>query len=75
VSVVAAEPSVREVLDKALDGERISEEDAVALLRSRDLVGRRQGVQPILGAPVECGEQRLRESRVGHQLLIAALDA
>src|SRR5207247_1011880 len=38
VSVVAAEPSVREVLDKALDGERISEEDAVALLRSRDLV-------------------------------------
>ncbi|TML44440.1 MAG: dehypoxanthine futalosine cyclase [Actinobacteria bacterium] len=38
MSVVAAEPSVREVLDKALDGERISEEDAVALLRSRDLV-------------------------------------
>ncbi len=31
-------PSVDEVLEKALDGERISDEDAVALLRSRDLV-------------------------------------
>ncbi len=29
---------VRDVLDKALEGERISDEDAVTLLRSRDLV-------------------------------------
>ncbi|CAN5267874.1 cyclic dehypoxanthinyl futalosine synthase [soil metagenome] len=28
-----------EILEKALDGERISDEDAIALLRSRDLVG------------------------------------
>ena len=32
-------PSVEHVLDKALDGERISDDDAIALLRSRDLVG------------------------------------
>ncbi len=31
-------PAVDDVLDKALDGERISDDDAVALLRSRDLV-------------------------------------
>jgi cyclic dehypoxanthinyl futalosine synthase len=37
VSVVA-EPAVAEVLAKALDGERISDDDAVALLRSRELV-------------------------------------
>jgi cyclic dehypoxanthinyl futalosine synthase len=36
--VEAPETSVREVLDKALDGERISDDDAVVLLRSRDLV-------------------------------------
>ena len=30
--------SVREVLDKALDGERISDDEAVALLESRELV-------------------------------------
>jgi cyclic dehypoxanthinyl futalosine synthase len=30
--------TVREALDKALEGQRISDEDAVALLRSRDLV-------------------------------------
>jgi cyclic dehypoxanthinyl futalosine synthase len=36
--VEAPETSVREVLDKALDGERISDGDAVVLLRSRDLV-------------------------------------
>jgi cyclic dehypoxanthinyl futalosine synthase len=30
--------TAREALDKALDGERISEEDAAALLRSRDLI-------------------------------------
>ena len=29
---------VREALDRALDGERITEDDAIALLRSRDLV-------------------------------------
>jgi cyclic dehypoxanthinyl futalosine synthase len=39
VTVVApAEISVAEVLEKALDGERISDEDAIVLLRSRDLV-------------------------------------
>ncbi len=39
VTVVAdPAPTVREALDKALDGERISDEDAIALLRSRDLV-------------------------------------
>ena len=31
-------PAVADVLEKALDGERISEDDAIALLRSRDLV-------------------------------------
>ena len=31
-------PAVHDVLGKALDGERISDEEAVALLRSRDLV-------------------------------------
>jgi cyclic dehypoxanthinyl futalosine synthase len=31
-------PPVPEVLEKALDGERISDDDALALLRSRDLV-------------------------------------
>jgi cyclic dehypoxanthinyl futalosine synthase len=36
--VEAQETSVRGVLDKALDGERISDDDAVVLLRSRDLV-------------------------------------
>jgi cyclic dehypoxanthinyl futalosine synthase len=37
VSVVAA-PTVAEVLERAVDGERLSDDDAVALLRSRDLV-------------------------------------
>ena len=38
-AVAAARPSpVRDVLDKALDGERISDDDALALLASRDLV-------------------------------------
>ncbi|MEX0850527.1 MAG: cyclic dehypoxanthinyl futalosine synthase [Gaiellaceae bacterium] len=36
--VAPAEVPVAEVLEKALDGERISDEDAIALLRSRDLV-------------------------------------
>ncbi|MEX2611985.1 MAG: CofH family radical SAM protein, partial [Gaiellaceae bacterium] len=36
--VAPAEVSVAEVLEKALDGERISDEDAIVLLRSRDLV-------------------------------------
>ena len=31
-------PSVGDVLEKALDGERVSDDDAIALLRSRDLV-------------------------------------
>jgi cyclic dehypoxanthinyl futalosine synthase len=35
---VAPTPSVREVLAKVLDGERLADGDAVALLRSRDLV-------------------------------------
>ena len=36
--VAPAEASVAEVLERALDGERISDEDAIVLLRSRDLV-------------------------------------
>jgi cyclic dehypoxanthinyl futalosine synthase len=36
--VEAPQTSVHGVLDKALDGERISDDDAVVLLRSRDLV-------------------------------------
>jgi cyclic dehypoxanthinyl futalosine synthase len=35
---VVAEPAVGDVLEKALSGERISDDDAIALLRSRDLV-------------------------------------
>jgi cyclic dehypoxanthinyl futalosine synthase len=35
---VVAEPQTREILAKALDGERISDDEAVSLLRSRDLV-------------------------------------
>jgi cyclic dehypoxanthinyl futalosine synthase len=39
VTVVAPNaPSVGEILEKALDGERLSDEDAIALLNSRDLV-------------------------------------
>ena len=37
-TLVETEVSVREVLEKALGGERLSDEDAVVLLRSRDLV-------------------------------------
>ena len=36
--LLQALPTVDEVLEKALDGERIGDEDAIALLRSRDLV-------------------------------------
>jgi len=38
VSATAAAPTVSEALDRALSGERITDEDACALLRSRDLV-------------------------------------
>jgi cyclic dehypoxanthinyl futalosine synthase len=38
VTAVAGRPTVSEVLERALGGERISDDDAVALLRSRDLV-------------------------------------
>jgi cyclic dehypoxanthinyl futalosine synthase len=38
VTAVAAPRTVQEVLERALDGERISDEDAVVLLRSRELV-------------------------------------
>src|SRR5918999_4838034 len=36
--IAVAAPTVREILDKALDGERITDEEAVELLRSRELV-------------------------------------
>jgi cyclic dehypoxanthinyl futalosine synthase len=36
--LLQALPGVPEVLEKALDGERISDQEAIALLRSRDLV-------------------------------------
>ena len=42
-------PSVDDVLDKALDGERIADEDAVALLRSRDLVAVGRAANEIRG--------------------------
>jgi cyclic dehypoxanthinyl futalosine synthase len=38
VTTVAGPPTVSEALERALGGERISDDDAVALLRSRDLV-------------------------------------
>jgi len=38
VSVAVRKTAVAEVLEKALDGERISDEEALTLLRSRDLV-------------------------------------
>jgi 2-iminoacetate synthase ThiH len=38
VSLALARPTVAAILERALDGERIGEDDAVALLRSRDLV-------------------------------------
>jgi cyclic dehypoxanthinyl futalosine synthase len=42
-------PSVEEALDKALDGERITETDAIALLRSRDLVAIGRAANEIRG--------------------------
>jgi cyclic dehypoxanthinyl futalosine synthase len=38
VTIAVDAPTVEEVLEKALDGQRISDDDAIALLRSRDLV-------------------------------------
>jgi cyclic dehypoxanthinyl futalosine synthase len=38
VTVTAVSAGVAEILDRALDGERLSDEEAVTLLRSRDLV-------------------------------------
>src|SRR4029079_7019963 len=38
VSIAFAQPTVASILERALEGERIDEDDAVALLRSRDLV-------------------------------------
>ena len=38
MTTVAGPPTVAEALARALDGERISDDDAIALLRSRDLV-------------------------------------
>ena len=38
MTTVAGLPTVAEALARALDGERISDDDAIALLRSRDLV-------------------------------------
>jgi cyclic dehypoxanthinyl futalosine synthase len=38
MSVAVALPTVASVLDRSLDGERITDDDAVTLLRSRDLV-------------------------------------
>ena len=38
MSVAVARPTVAAILERALDGERITDDDAVALLRSRDLV-------------------------------------
>jgi cyclic dehypoxanthinyl futalosine synthase len=38
MTVLTASPGVEDALRKALDGERLTDEDAVALLRSRDLL-------------------------------------
>ena len=38
MSAVVSAPAVDDVLDRAIDGERITDGDAIALLRSRDLV-------------------------------------
>jgi cyclic dehypoxanthinyl futalosine synthase len=38
VTTLAGPPTVTDVLERVFDGERISDDDAVALLRSRDLV-------------------------------------
>ena len=38
MSALAEQPRTTTILEKALDGERIDDDDAIALLRSRDLV-------------------------------------
>jgi cyclic dehypoxanthinyl futalosine synthase len=38
VTTLAASPTVAEILERVLDGERLSDDDALALLESRDLV-------------------------------------
>ena len=38
MSVLTAQPTVAAILERALDGERITDRDAATLLRSRDLV-------------------------------------
>jgi cyclic dehypoxanthinyl futalosine synthase len=38
MTTLAASPTVAEILERVLDGERLGDEDAIALLRSRDLV-------------------------------------
>jgi cyclic dehypoxanthinyl futalosine synthase len=47
--------SVADVLDRALDGERISDDDALALLRSRDLVSVGRAADELRNRKVERG--------------------
>ena len=64
-------PSVAGVLDKALDGERISDEDAIALLRSRDLVAVGRVANEIrnrLTGPVEGHVHRRPEPQLHERL-------
>jgi cyclic dehypoxanthinyl futalosine synthase len=49
VTIAVEAPTVSDVLEKALDGERISDEDAIALLRSRDLVAVGRAANEIRG--------------------------
>src|SRR5205814_2564541 len=46
---------VNEILEKALDGERIGDEDAVALLRSRDLVSVGRAANELRGRKTDPG--------------------
>jgi len=52
---VVAEPTVAEVLAKALDGERIADDEAVALLLSRDLVAIGRAADELRGRKTDPG--------------------
>ena len=75
-----ASPSVDEVLDRALDGERIGDEAAIALLRSRDLVAvgrvaneiRNRTDRPLEGDVHRRPEPQLHE-RLRHRLRLLRL--
>ena len=55
MSATADAPTVSEALDRALSGERITDEDACALLRSRDLVAVGRAANELRNRAVEPG--------------------